>query len=419
MFGLPTNGEHSFLFTQSIIGQQTPTNFGMEWRSVPGYEVGDARNILVQWAIDSKCKYLFTVDEDVIGPGNGMRQLLYRMETHPDWTACGGLYCTKTVPPEPLVFKEWGQGPAWDWKVGELIKVKASGAGYHFFRVEDLKNMKGLTEYPIRNPMTGETMVVKDWFKTGKDYTYDDKGKMTLEANTEDSWLYRRMEEQGLQLWIDTAVLCKHYDKNNGLYFEMPLDNYTAVKPEPWNHTPRIANLGSGFLCDPYAVNVDLRDGPGIDYQCDIRKLPEDWADQFDIARARHVLEHFSFTETENILREWVRILKPGGKLEIEVPDLQWAMEKMNEGIEDPRIIGSIYGDQGSGFWNQPPYGGYAEDGRFLSHSYDHNTHRNGFTAKSLGKLLDKIGLKRISGERNNGNLLEVGFKDEPPISGS
>jgi len=38
-------------------------------------------------------------------------------------------------------------------------------------------------------------------------------------------------------------------------------------------------------------------------------------------ARASHILEHFSHQQTERVLREWVRVLKPGGVIKIAVPD--------------------------------------------------------------------------------------------------
>lgn len=36
---------------------------------------------------------------------------------------------------------------------------------------------------------------------------------------------------------------------------------------------------------------------------------------------ASHVLEHIPWYKTEEVLREWVRVLKPGGVLEVWVPD--------------------------------------------------------------------------------------------------
>jgi SAM-dependent methyltransferase len=58
------------------------------------------------------------------------------------------------------------------------------------------------------------------------------------------------------------------------------------------------------------------------DIVCDIRDipLPDDYADE---ARAIHVIEHFYPWEADSALKEWIRVLKPGGKLIIECPCLE------------------------------------------------------------------------------------------------
>ncbi len=43
-----------------------------------------------------------------------------------------------------------------------------------------------------------------------------------------------------------------------------------------------------------------------------------------DEIRASHVLEHFSYQQTDKILKDWVRALKTGGILKIAVPDFEW-----------------------------------------------------------------------------------------------
>lgn len=401
LVGIPTNGEHSHFFTQFMLGTEYPTNFTMNFRAVPGYEVGDARNILVQEAINLGAKYLFTVDEDVIGPSHGIRQLFYRMETHPEWTVCAGLYATKTYPPEPLIFQEWGMGPSWDWKRGELIQVKSTGNGFNLYRVDDLKNMKGPEPYILRNPWDGTPMEVRRWFKTGKEYIRDENGIVSLSAHTEDSWFYSMCEDEGLQVWMDTSIICQHYDKHNQLFYSVPLDNDTAVKPDPWNHEPRVVNLGAGAEYNPHEIDVDLRGGENIDFRCDIRKLPEDWGMQFDIVKSNHVLEHFPYTQTEEILKEWYRLLKPGGKILLNVPDMQSVAQYLLDGDMDILIQGIIFGDQGNDYHSQPPYG-ELRDGRYLADSFENNAHKAGFTAKFLGKLLQKVGFVDISGERRD-----------------
>jgi hypothetical protein len=412
LLGLPTNGMHSYLFTQFLMGSSWPTNYSMFSHFVPGYEVGDARNILVQDAIDVGAKYLMFIDEDVIGPAHGARQLLYRMETHPDWTVCGGVYPIKAYPPEPLIYTEWMAGPYYDWRQGEVIKVVTTGCGFHVFRVDDLKNMKAPQEYHTRNPWTGQDMAVRQWFKTDKEYVHVN-GRTDVSVHTEDSWFYKMAEDEGLQVWIDTDVQCGHFDSKSQTMYSCPIDeDRVGRKPDPWNHEPRVCNLGAGRLMSMYEVNVDLKDAPGITYRCDIRKLPGDWAGQFDIVKSNHVLEHFKRSETYPLLEEWVRILKVGGKIQIKVPDLLDGLQRLVKDPNDVVASGMIYGDQGDPYWNQEPYGEMFQE-RYMPWSYENNSHKNGFTIQSLCETFKALGLKDIKGQRNGGEIYIEGVKKE------
>lgn len=80
-------------------------------------------------------------------------------------------------------------------------------------------------------------------------------------------------------------------------------------------------NLGCGDDRRDGYVNVDLR--PEVaDVVCDVRKL-EHWADgEVDEILALDVLEHFPADQTAVILAEWYRVLRPGGLLEVRVPNL-------------------------------------------------------------------------------------------------
>jgi SAM-dependent methyltransferase len=97
-------------------------------------------------------------------------------------------------------------------------------------------------------------------------------------------------------------------------------------------------DLGAGHARDTGWVRLDLaleRQKVGAygqvisekqniepDIVCDIRDipLPDDYADK---ARAIHVIEHFYPWEALKAVKEWVRVIKPGGELAIECPCLE------------------------------------------------------------------------------------------------
>jgi hypothetical protein len=66
-----------------------------------------------------------------------------------------------------------------------------------------------------------------------------------------------------------------------------------------------------------------------------------------DEIRASHIFEHFSFREACGVLKEWARVLKPGGKIRIAVPDLEWiAKEYLNGTTSRPLLMGYLMGGQ-------------------------------------------------------------------------
>ncbi|MBN2023861.1 MAG: methyltransferase domain-containing protein [Pirellulales bacterium] len=85
--------------------------------------------------------------------------------------------------------------------------------------------------------------------------------------------------------------------------------------------THRKLEIGPGPARLEGFETLNIRAGRHVDYICDAAKrlpLPDEC---FEVVYASHVLEHIPWYQTEHVLREWTRILKPGGVLEIWVPD--------------------------------------------------------------------------------------------------
>lgn len=50
-----------------------------------------------------------------------------------------------------------------------------------------------------------------------------------------------------------------------------------------------------------------------------------------DEIRASHILEHFTFADAQEAMAEWVRVLKPGGKIRVAVPDVDKVLADKSE----------------------------------------------------------------------------------------
>lgn len=144
-------------------------------------------------------------------------------------------------------------------------------------------------------------------------------------------------------------------------------------------------NLGGRESRIPGFTNIDLTPGPTVDIVSDISDL-KDYADKsVSEIYASHVLEHFHHTKTQNVLKEWLRVLKPRGKAFISVPDLEIITKFSVEFGWCDWIRNIIYGDQTDKF----------------------AFHYNGFDFGTLGKELVTAGfsdLKRIPSMPYNAN---------------
>lgn len=98
-------------------------------------------------------------------------------------------------------------------------------------------------------------------------------------------------------------------------------------------------NLGSGDKPLAGYRNIDRKLGG------EIFPLAEYDDETVDEIRASHVLEHVSHREVEMVLREWVRVLKPGGVLRVAVPDFKWIAEHYLAG-EPVEVQGYTMGGQ-------------------------------------------------------------------------
>lgn len=70
--------------------------------------------------------------------------------------------------------------------------------------------------------------------------------------------------------------------------------------------------------------------------------LPDNCADEL---MAIHLLEHFYEWEVPGVLEEWGRVLKPGGRIILEMPDIVKAARNLINGMNDQFAMWPMYGD--------------------------------------------------------------------------
>jgi ubiquinone/menaquinone biosynthesis C-methylase UbiE len=103
------------------------------------------------------------------------------------------------------------------------------------------------------------------------------------------------------------------------------------------------------------------------DIQADLKSLPlpDDYAEK---AIAVHVIEHFYQWEVQEVLKEWKRVLKPGGKLVLELPCMDKVLNYLYQCLDKKQPLSPTM--TWHVFWGDPKYKeplmthkwGYTED---------------------------------------------------------
>jgi ubiquinone/menaquinone biosynthesis C-methylase UbiE len=132
---------------------------------------------------------------------------------------------------------------------------------------------------------------------------------------------------------------------------------------------------------------VESRAGQRPDVVCDLHDLATFADASADEILTVHVVEHFWRWEIADVLREWVRVLKPGGRMIVECPNLQSACQTFLQNPrefahEDQRGQQTMWVFYGDPKWKDPLM-----------------IHRWGYTPESLQQLLAQVGLKDVRQE--------------------
>ena len=139
-------------------------------------------------------------------------------------------------------------------------------------------------------------------------------------------------------------------------------------------------------------VTLDVDESQKPTIVGDAAKMPEELLGQLDGLFASHVLEHFSYWHTEDVLNGWKACLKPGGELHVCVPSWEWAAREVLSERPSPALLGHSFAGQVNQW----------------------DVHLMMFTMRNLRRLFEKIGLsvtKAKTGEYSisiSGNIFKA-----------
>ena len=130
-----------------------------------------------------------------------------------------------------------------------------------------------------------------------------------------------------------------------------------------------LLDIGCGDRKHDAAIGIDTRRTKAVDIIADAAKLP--FKQQvFDHVYSSHTIEHFSHHEIEEVVKEWARVLKQNGIIEIRCPWLRlrallFFLRPTQKNVEN------IYGGQ----------------------DYAGNYHKCGFSFGLLKNLMESVGI--------------------------
>lgn len=168
----------------------------------------DAFNAGARACLKNKIKYLAILEDDVFAPPCAFEILLKDLREHPDHGIATGVYFRKMDGfADPLVFRGWEEGPAWDWKPGDILLDVAGGS--QGIALVDVSIFEKIPE---------------PWFRWDWTYKRESDGKEYTYPKSADLWLFyacKRFAEK--KVLVDCGVLTEHHCRvRNKFYPDNP-----------------------------------------------------------------------------------------------------------------------------------------------------------------------------------------------------
>lgn len=232
-------------WVQARYGQTIPTNWSlveaMQYinSSMPlHFQVSDAQNLIVKTAIEVNAEWVWLLEQDNVLPqGAFIKMNTYMREKKVP--VISGLYFTKSVPPEPLIYRESGRSYYMDWKIGDMVWCSGVPTGCLLIHASILRSMWDespeyrVGDYVTRKVFKEPAQIIFDpqrnsWIsETGTSDLHWCKRVMTDGFFEKAGWpKYQKMKYPFL---VDTSLFTRHID-NNGRQF--PLDIPKEYLPE-------------------------------------------------------------------------------------------------------------------------------------------------------------------------------------------
>jgi hypothetical protein len=225
--GVPTFGMVSIRWHAHLMQLQSPLNRSVFHGYGMGFEVGQARNYLVQQALEWESSightvsHVFFVDDDCLIPPYALTVLLSR-----ELPIVSGLYYAKSPAPQPLLLMEPQGGTPVSVPKNQVVECYAHGMGCTLIELRVFREL--LESGKVGYKQFGQQHLPQ-FFCTTRDELQQTEGKPpTLYNETEDVHFLKLAAELGYKAHVDCSVFAFHFDAKSGLGY--PLSTWETFR---------------------------------------------------------------------------------------------------------------------------------------------------------------------------------------------
>lgn len=247
VIGIPTTGLLRVEWVQSRFSQVIPTNWSHAdvWQFMSSYmpmayQIADAENLIAKVVVEQDYEWLLSIESDNLIPPHTFRKMNEYMMSK-EWPVVGGLYFTKSVPAEPMIYR--GRGTAYydDWKFGDLVQCDGLPFGCTLIHGNIIREMwKDSPEYMVNGQLTRRVFE-----QPNEGWRDPETGRYMSRTGTSDLAFFTRVKEGGYlaragfkkhqemenPFIVDTSIFVKHID-NSGVQWPIEVPGKFDPGPE-------------------------------------------------------------------------------------------------------------------------------------------------------------------------------------------
>lgn len=244
MIGVPCTGLLRVEWIQSRFSQVIPTNWSHAdvWQFMSSYmpmeyQLIDAENLIAKAVVEQNYEWLLFIESDNLIPPNTFRKMNEYMKSG-KFPVVGGVYFTKSEPPEPMIYRGSGNGYFDKWKFGDKVMCDGLPFGCTLIHGNLIREIwKDSPEYMVNG------IVTRRVFDTPAIAWRDPvTGAAMSKSGTSDLNFFRKVIDGGYlkkagfpehqkmkyPFMVDTTIFVKHID-NGGVQWPLSI----PVKYDP------------------------------------------------------------------------------------------------------------------------------------------------------------------------------------------